>query len=194
MPNWVSCELEINGPAKEIKRFQKEAKGDGQLISLDKLYPCPKELRDTAAMPGLTAENAKDGESLKTYNQVQENMKKYGHSDWYSWCVSNWGCKWNIGDGYDSVYLCHAFASTKVVYEFMSAWDPPREAFFEISKMFPELEFNLCFQEGGNCFEGTFTCKNGVVSCDDTHDYIPEDEDDDGSLIGMSDQVKGKDN
>jgi hypothetical protein len=190
----VQCSLYVSGPSKKIKIFQAEASGNGQLISLERLYPCPKELRDTAAMPGLTAENVNDEESLKTYNQVQENMKKYGHPDWYHWCISAWGCKWDLGSGDNSVYLCHEVSRpTKVVYEFDTAWSHPREAFLKISTMFPELEFELCFQEGGCAFEGTFTCKNGTVSCDDTHDYIPEDDEDEyGGIIGMEGQVNGK--
>lgn len=27
--------------------------------------------------------------------QYIENIEKYGSPEWYSWCITNWGCKWN---------------------------------------------------------------------------------------------------
>ena len=189
MPNWVSNSLEISGPAEEIKRFQKEAQGNGQLISLEKLYPCPPELRDTQATPGLTLENLGDDKSsIANYYKREANLKKYGFSDWWEWCVKRWGCKWDLGSGEDSVYL-DLEDCTRVIYVFDTAWDPPRAAFSKISEMFPELEFKLCFQEGSMGFEGTFTCKNGEVSMDDTHDYTPEFEGEE-DFVSMSAQVK----
>jgi hypothetical protein len=107
LPNWVQCSLYVSGPSKKIKIFQAEAKGDKQLISLEKLYPCPKELRDTEATPGLTLERAGDDEKdIANYYKRVSNLKKYGVSDWYEWCVKYWGIKWDLGSGDDSVYLC----------------------------------------------------------------------------------------
>lgn len=60
--------------------------------------------------------------------QLVENYKKYGHTTWYSWCIANWGTKWNarytqIEDG--SV-------------TFLTAWRAPKPIFKELSNRYPD--------------------------------------------------------
>lgn len=39
--------------------------------------------------------NVSSYEMLKLGKQAEENIKLYKHMDWYNWCVTNWGTKWN---------------------------------------------------------------------------------------------------
>lgn len=63
-----------------------------------------------------------DPESVKLGRLAAENIKKYGHKDWYSWRNANWGTKWNA---YDVKYIAHD--DTHLVLEITTAWDTPRE-------------------------------------------------------------------
>lgn len=55
-----------------------------------------------------------------------DNIRKYGASTWYNWCIENWGTKWNacethtidLGGGWDLV-------------TFDTAWDAPSPEFVE---------------------------------------------------------------
>jgi hypothetical protein len=93
--------------------------------------------------------------NLKDCEKALENLEKYGHKDWYSWSIENWGTKWNSSDTYrDDNYL-----------EFYTAWSLPEPIIFELSKMFPKIQIGVEFADediGSNC--GKFIIENGIIS------------------------------
>jgi hypothetical protein len=54
-------------------------------------------------------------EALEEGRKAIENLKKYGHKDWYGWCCDKWGTKWN---SYDTTW-----DDSEVT--FLTAWAPP---------------------------------------------------------------------
>ena len=77
-------------------------------------------------------------EIIKEAEQARDNLKKYGHKDWYDWSNANWGTKWNA---YDVRYICGD--DEKIVVEISTAWDTPhqiwdalREKGFEVNGIY----------------------------------------------------------
>ena len=60
--------------------------------------------------------------TVKEAQQALDNIKKYGHKDWYDWSNANWGTKWNA---YDVRYITGG--DETIVVEITTAWDTPRE-------------------------------------------------------------------
>lgn len=93
-----------------------------------------------------------------------ENIKLYGHKDWYSWSIENWGTKWNVS----GAYLNHL---GEIVFE--TAWSTPFTVVFELSIQFPEILFKTKFADesiGSNC--GEYHLKNGIVIFQNEYDEV----------------------
>ena len=49
------------------------------------------------------------------------NIRKYGRPQWYDWCCSNWGTKWNASD----TYVEDVDGNGNVTVTFSTAWSAP---------------------------------------------------------------------
>lgn len=88
-------------------------------------------------------------------NTYINNIRKYGYSTWYEWCVANWGTKWNS----HSVYIIN---DNEI--EFDTAWSCPVPILVELSNQFKDVEIEVEYADediGHNC--GTITIKNGEI-------------------------------
>lgn len=143
MPNWCLNELMLSGP----KDLMEELAASG--LSLDVLIPCPQELKDTT--------------SPAEKKIAELNKKKYGYPDWYSWQVSNWGTKWDIGpiDGLEAEHCKDDLYEIRVSFD--SAWSPPVEAMKKIYERFKDRGLNIWMEyfEPGCCFLGKVTTVDG---------------------------------
>lgn len=87
--------------------------------------------------------------------QYQDNFVKYGHTTWYSWCVDNWGTKWNAygtGDKRD----------TENIIFFQTAWNAPIELISKLSEMFPKVRIELKYaDEDSGSNTGRFVFEGG---------------------------------
>ena len=168
MPNWCFNNLTVsmhNESGKKLaKAFQDNHtndKGEAYSSPLTDLYPCPPELLETDA--------DFKGESPKHL----ANKAKYGHVDWYSWRLANWGTKWDacevqiIDEDEDYVQI-----------RFDSAWSPPTNFFEWYAKENPDVVFLNQYDEEGMGFEGyeCHTPERGFVqeSWDAVDNRIPE--------------------
>jgi len=98
-------------------------------------------------------------------------MKDGFNSGGYEWCNENWGTKWGICNA--ELINDNDYDETKELgYSFETAWSPPFPVVLEMSKLFPNLEFDLRYFEGGNGFNGLFVCKKGKVETDKQGDYF----------------------
>lgn len=110
MPNWCAnvATFSHSDPA-EIKRLE-SAFARGEMMK--EFLPCPEELIEgTAPADGAVADT---------------NVEKYGAADWYSWCLNNWGTKWDVGDA-DGI---NDVDEKSITVYFDSAWSPPTD-FYE---------------------------------------------------------------
>jgi hypothetical protein len=108
MPNWCSNSVTfIHNDPEQIKRLEK-AGAEGKLFT--EFLPCPKELLE--------------GSAPATGDIVDHNVTKYGAPDWYTWCLNNWGTKWDVEA--DSDNINNIDPNTTSVF-FDTAWSPPVE-------------------------------------------------------------------
>jgi hypothetical protein len=134
MPNWCNNVLEISHEDPAMIERARKAFNDGRL--LDEFIPVPQELRDAVA-------NHSTNEAL---------VAKYGYSDWYGFCVNEWGTKWDVGgNDYNEP---QQETPNDVTMSFDSAWAPPTAAMDK----FMELGFSvrLYYYESGMCFAGIY--------------------------------------
>jgi hypothetical protein len=155
MPNWCNNNIELAHDDPAMLERAKAAFLDGRF--LNEFIPLPKELEDT------TAPARETNEAL---------MEKYGASDWYSWCVNNWGTKWDI-----SPYGCE-IENGQLVGSFDSPWGPPTAAYEKLEEM--GFEVRAYYSEPGMGFAGVY--EDGFddyyefsgMSADEVQDMIPE--------------------
>lgn len=102
--------------------------------------------------------------SLNSLVPIPEDEKK----NWYDWSCQNWGVKWDIEK--DSVRINHTKTSLK--YDFLTTWNPPMVWIKRISRLFPNLEFNVSFLEFGFGVFGEARTINGkVFRCDRSSEF-----------------------
>jgi len=154
MPNWCNNNIELAHDDPAMIERAAAAFRDGKF--LNEFIPLPKELEDT------TAPARETNEAL---------MEKYGASDWYSWCVNNWGTKWDI-----SPYACD-IENGQLVGSFDSPWGPPTVAYEKLE----ELGFSVraYYSEPGMGFAGVYDgfdeCYDySGMSADEAEEYLPE--------------------
>lgn len=135
MPNWCGNTLTLTHENPDMIRRAKEAFAEGRF--LNEFIPVPRELADTTS-PNRSATSA---EKLK---------QQYGYTDWYSFCVNEWGTKWDIGDGQG----INSFTDNELIVYFDSAWSPPIAAY----KKLMDLGFGVyaTYYESGCAFAGVF--------------------------------------
>lgn len=156
MPNWCDNQVSITGPNSVINKIEKivnEEKDTEGLLQF--MYPMPQELKDTTA----------DGSENK------EMIKKYGHSDWYSWATDNWGTKWDVNEFYGVDRQEISDDESTISFAFSSAWAPPTGAYQEFVDKHP-VSLEAKYYEGGCDFMGIWD--NGDDRCYTISDSAPE--------------------
>jgi len=153
MPNWCNNNIELAHKDPAMLERAKAAFVDGRL--LDEFIPLPAELKDTTS-PSET------NEAL---------MEKYGASDWYNWCINNWGTKWDI-----SPYGCE-IENGQLVGSFDSPWGPPLEAYAKLEEL--GFEVRAYYHECGMGFAGVYEGFDEFydysgMDADEAEEYLPE--------------------
>lgn len=157
MPNWCMNDLTITAPKNVIQEIAESQ------LSLQKLFPCPQELLDT------TAPAPKD--------KTGSFQEKYGHADWYSWQIANWGTKWDIGPLHEIHETDNYDGTATITVGFDSAWSPPVDAMKKLYEKYKDqnIEIRLEYFEGGCAFLGVAqTTDDGFF--DECYDYENADD------------------
>ena len=151
MPNWCNNTFELVAPKEKVREFESFLNEKNGKDWFDFFLPCPAEL--------------KDGGPVSPHDAPKPDLiEKYGASDWYTWSVNNWGCKWNCDaqdwnvDDYDDENL-------SIKFWFDSPWGPPTELYNFIDAQ-DDLNVFANFHEEGMAFVGKF--EYGSV---DSYDY-----------------------
>jgi hypothetical protein len=136
MPNWCNNSIEIRGDKEQIDSFEKFLDENNGKEWFNFILPCPEELKNSE-------DDISEGETKRLLTE------KYGYSDWYSWSLDNWGCKWNCDTEYwqrdDDV----------ITFWFDSHWSPPLSLYDEMEKQGFEVIAN--YHEEGMCFVGRYS-------------------------------------
>ena len=95
--------------------------------------------------------------------------------DWYNQRCHEWGTKWDVNTG-DTYFFDNSDDDNDryISYTFDTAWAPPCPWLEKTGKMYPQLSFELTFEEGGCCIYGIAEVVGGEYSDEDMdhHTYL----------------------
>ena len=172
MPNWCDYNVSFHGDAEVIKELDNAFKVPSDEIDPDDGYkdydltrvlPIPEDLKITSTHFDINVvQDNPEREALR--QQYIVNKEKYGHPNWYDWCVSNWGTKWapdvNSIEG----------STTSLHISGVSAWGPPGNLIAYITKQYP-VEAYVSYKEDGMCFAGIDAYVRGEIVYDGYFQY-----------------------
>lgn len=144
MPNWVKNNLRIKANGEKVLEILEMIKDEDGNMTFNKVAPMPEEL-ETEPSP------QRDKEKAKKFKE------KYGADDWYNWRCKNWGCKWDASES--GFYEQNGYS----MVTFQTPWSPPRNFLESLSKMFPNVTFEMQYAEEGNGYVGQMVAENGKI-------------------------------
>jgi hypothetical protein len=225
MPNHITNRLTIIGAIEDVLKVREAIKGtkEDQFIDFNKIAPIPKELEGTVSpmriisqeeydkqeeriSKGEISENEKNWGLSKGLTQelADEYIQKFGYCEWYGWQSANWGTKWNAYDQY---------SNDENVIEFNTAWSTPYSLLVNLSKMFPQVTFEVEYADEDFGYNvGRYVLLNGEtieqnipdggtqeaiemamdIKGDDEYyleGYLIDDADEDGELSGFAETL-----
>lgn len=139
MPNWCDNGVTLqHGDPAQITRAM-DAFKRGELFQ--EFVPCPAELLEHDS-------------PLRDETKAAAFIDRYGAADWYDWCVSNWGTKWDASnDGFEA----EPSEDGKTVYlNFQTAWSPPIQFLRTMTADFG-FDITAYYLEEGASFTGKYT-------------------------------------
>lgn len=157
MPNWCNNNVTISHADSAKMEALASAVREGKFCN--HVIPVPKELTETVAG------HCGDGyaQELNQF-KMQLNQKYFGATDWYGFCTSRWGTKWDV-DAYDPEEV--KVENNTIEFGFDSAWAPPMGIYEALVE--EGYEVVAYYWEPGMGFVGKYD--NGV---DDCYDYTGE--------------------
>jgi len=139
MPNWCNNSVEIYHDDPAMIERVRTAFNDGRL--LDEFIPVPKDLQ-------IVAGSVPEAERAEHELKEEFNRITHGYTNWYDFCVNEWGTKWDVGaDGNPAQDIPGG-----LMLGFDSAWSPPITAYAKLE----ELGFRIraMYYECGMAFAG----------------------------------------
>jgi hypothetical protein len=171
MPNWCNNVVEIGHEDPAKLKALVEAYNDGKFCSF--AIPVPESLHIVAGRVGDDA----DPKQIELEAQEKSNLEVHGYSNWYDFCVNEWGTKWDVGGDGDRIELEPGQDNTTL--DFDSAWAPPLGVYAAL--MDQGFTIRAYFYESGMCFAGIFD-ENGEdfyelndMRSDEVADALPKD-------------------
>jgi hypothetical protein len=155
MPNWCNNNITISHPDRSKMEALVVAIKEGKF--LNHIIPVPASLYITAGRVG----DSEHPLQIELEAQEAVNREAHGYTNWYDFCTSRWGTKWDV-DPYDPDTVVLDDTNT-VSFGFDSAWAPPTG----IYETMVEQGYNVQAQyyEPGMGFVGSW--EDG---CDDYYD------------------------
>lgn len=147
MPNWCSNELTVSGPTHKVAEILATI-GDGRNF-LSTLVPTPPELLEYSA-------------PVSDALMAERFRRLYGAADWYDWNTAAWGTKWDVNLEHLAHDVADGRADSYLECWFYSAWVPPLAALDTVAERYPELTFELFFNEVGQGFSGDAVWADGA--------------------------------
>jgi len=126
MPNWCNNRVVISHTDTAKLEALVGAIKEGNFLK--HIIPIPEDLNIVAGRVG--ADDNPD--QIELERKSAENLEKYGASNWYDFCTSRWGTKWDV-DAYDPEEVkIDQFG--QVEFGFDSAWSPPMGIYEEMTR------------------------------------------------------------
>lgn len=169
MPNWCANSLKLVAKTadseqklaqivQELARA-KQAGEDAEFFALIK--PIPEALKITAGFLG-----AGTPEQTALLEAEKRNLDAYGYKNWYDFCVTEWGTKWDARTENDSFQI----EGNQVTIFFDTAWSPPMGIYYALEDMGFKVE--ATYVEQGMGYIGYYT--DGVDTCEKMEQFYTE--------------------
>ena len=155
MPNW--CNNDITISHKDPAKLEALATAIREGNFFKHIIPIPESLNIVAGRVG----DDEDEKQKQLVLQEQANLEKYGVANWYDFCVSKWGTKWDT-DPYDPDSVVVEDGS--ISFGFDTAWAPPVGIYEEMENQ--GYSIRAYYYEPGMAFVGKW--EDG---CDDYYEY-----------------------
>jgi hypothetical protein len=155
MPNWCYNSLTIDGSAEDISAIKTQLNQPFQREH-DQWNPTTQQMEKSDTLypnPVFAFWNIIKPTNLEAYNGPQPEVKMpitFDSDHWYDWNVRNWGTKWDVGVSWNEEYPETELmeeTDTSLAYRFNTAWSPPLPAIETLSSQYPNVEFNLSYEE-----------------------------------------------
>ena len=190
MPNWCDLDVMMYGSKETLEAIRdKGAEGTYErgsdwnketrkydtienlpnTFSFANFAPIPTELKDTNGMSG----------GMEELGIAISQGRAGEYTDWYSWCIGNWGTKWDL-DQFGATSVSEEITETETVGVYKwgvggsTAWSPAFQIFQTISEQYP-VKIVYQYAEEGMCFFGRAVIENGEVVEDDYREITSED-------------------
>jgi hypothetical protein len=174
MPNWCANSLKLIATTADSEKKLTEivcelerAKCAGESAEIFKLIkPIPEALMITS---GWLGKDTPEQAALEI--EQAANLKKYGYKDWYSFCIGEWGTKWDANtSNEDEPYTLEGHV---VTIFFDTAWAPPMQIYYALEDMGFKVE--ATYVEQGMGYIGYYA--DGVDTCEKMEQFYPDKED-----------------
>lgn len=147
MPNWVFNSISVQGHPEDVTTFLEHASKPSPFT--------PNELRQFNFHSFVTPPEDK----VEQYHTVAgySGGEFVGDPDfnWYKWNNENWDTKWNACEE-----VVERGLGDYSLINFNTAWSPPMPVFNAMAEMFPNLKFDVEYEEEQG-WGGTITYENG---------------------------------
>jgi len=173
MPNWVYSTVTITTSDEEKLAEFRDYIGKEPAALASRPIPNGRE-KDTYSGFSFHSFITPETEFLNKYYEIEEPEKQW----WYQWNTSNWDTKWDASSV--NVYV-PSNNNKNVVITFETAWAAPTPIWQAMTDKFPDLVFNIWWEEEQG-FGEELTAHKGVVTLDrqwdipDCHqDFVDQD-------------------
>ena len=193
MPNWCYNHLDVEGSEKEIATIKAQLNAPFE-VEHDSYNMETRQMERKLfkySNPVFAFWNIIKPTDLEAYHGPQPSVDinkpiTFDSNHWYDWNVRNWGTKWDVANKDDEKFPETELSDeskTYLGYRFNTAWSPPVEAIYELSRQYPSAVFTLSYEEetgwGGEVVfthgKGTETESYGwkCRECENTEDETP---------------------
>jgi hypothetical protein len=153
MPNWCNNWVEVGHEDPAKVQALADAMNRGEFCNA--VIPVPQELKDT-----VSGSYGDPVEQAELERKTRANVEKYGAGNWYDFCTSRWGTKWDVGgDGQADI----ADDGLSMNASFDSAWAPPVGVYDALVEQ--GYSVRAYYYESGMCYAGVYD--NGSDDCQD---------------------------
>jgi len=173
MPNWCANSLKLIATTAEsesklseiVRELARAAAADESAAIFNLIKPVPQALMIVAGWSGDAAEQAALEEAGR------KNLDTYGYTNWYDYCVAEWGTKW------EATETTYDLDDNQVTMYFDTAWSPPMGIYHALENMGFKVE--ATYVEQGMGYIGYY--KDGT---DNEYELDELDYGDDGPDLG----------
>lgn len=148
MPNWCENKMTIRHTDPAMLKRARDAWMTGTF--LNEFIPVPEDLRIVSGRVGADD----NPEQVLLVAKQATNKAKHGYQDWYTFCVNEWGTKWDIGYHKNEDNAPYNENQAEFTVNYMSAWSPPEAACFKLVAM--GFDITNYYYEPGMGFCGVF--------------------------------------